>query len=543
MRLLLLFAALCFSIPASAQVSATIDRFIIQANGTVKLTLESDQKSVISPDLSPLYEDFQILGSKKMTISSNTGDGRQFSARWQVIMRPKRGGSLTIPALQIGSEKSPELIITVASRNNRNQRDEFGDENIPGSNADQSTLELLADSTELYVGSQLTLTLRLLFRDKLAQDIELPAPQIAGAVVKKFGDQIRRQSVRRGQAFNVVEQGYLVFPTQSGRLQIPEQVFSTIHNGVNLQVISQPLIIDVLPEAFQKNRGYWLPSAQVTVEDNLTNPFLMEVGQAVDRTITLTAVGVTAESLPALSSLRNELANLEVIDVSLFEEFTDQGIQSTRQETIRVTPYERGEVTLRPITIPWWNTSLDRSEEALLDARIIQVIPATVVEQPESNPITEEQEPLDNEDQPQLGQISDTSSSDQSIWGYVLLAVGAVIAIVIAIFGLIKFKEWKSMNASEEDFESDEEIAFQALSMACVQNNAELAQQALLLWAQHYWQGYSISSNSDISELAGSETFDILISDLEEHVEENSAYWRGDLLLDACTMLRGLQEA
>lgn len=535
MRKLLLLLAALFALPLHAQVSATIDRFTIQPGGTVKLTLETDQQFVNSPDLSPLYDDFRILGSKKMTISSKTGDGKQFSARWQVLIRPKHPGNLTIPALQVGNESSPELMVTVESRRQRQQGSDSQD-NFPGQSG-QSTFELVADGTELYVGSQMKLTLRLLLRDDLPRDTRLPTPQVIGATLKAFGNQEQRQSVRRGQALNVIEQRYLLFPHQPGRLSIPEQIFSFDQNGISQQVVSLPLAIDVLPQAFQKNRGYWIPATEVTLEDNLESPFAMEVGQAVDRVITMTAVGVTAESLPALSPLRNELAQVEVIDVALYEEFTDKGISSTRQETVRITPHERGEVTLKAISIPWWNTSQDRNNDAVLNTRIIQVSP-TSVEQPVSNPITE--------DEPeQLADVSNAqpeqAAKSASGWSSILMTI-----IGLALAGGAAFFGWRHYQAKMEENdvpqESDEQTAFQALSMACQQDNPILAQQALLLWAQNFWSTYPINDNDDICQLAGSETFDILITNLEENVDDDAGIWRGDLLLEAVEMIRSLNE-
>ena len=520
----LLLSLLITAVPAQATVNANLDRYSVIEGNTIRLTLESDQAGALSPDLSPLHKEFQILGSKKMSISSKSSGTRQFSARWQVLLRPKLAGNLKIPPLHIGNEQSTEMEVIVerAGRPTNKRFAEFA----------QATLELTSDSTALYQESQMTVTMRLTDHLALPPEHMLKAPLVENASVLPFGEATKRQSVRKGQVYNLMERRFLIFPHSSGQMTLPSQSLVLVGQDSSLrQIESAPLTIDVRPAAHQQNRGYWLPASRVTLESDLSTQYTMELGQSLEHTLTLTAEGIRASSLPALMPLKNELAQIEIVDVQLNEQLNSTGLISTRTETVRITPHERGEVTLPAISIPWWDTVQDRSQTVELPLTQITVNASSL---PETASMTD------------TGEQEKVDQSEQGLSGTVIGLLAALFTAVAAFAGWIYSKRRKGAAeaAKAEALSADQEAdAFETLTLACHQTDPFLAQQALVYWAQHFWADFPIQNCADISQMAGSETFDMLIADLEQHIYDDAEDWHGDLLLQAVSTLRSLSTA
>lgn len=513
----LLLSLLLASIPAQATVNAYLDRYTVTEGNSIRLTLESDQAGGLSPDLSPLHKEFQILGSKKMSITSNANDTRQTSARWQVLLRPKRPGSVKLPAIQVGAESSSEMEVMV-ERADRSRN--------YAANA-QATLELMASSSVLYQNSQMVLTLRLTDNLALPAANVLKPPVLANATVLPFGNASQRQSVRRGQVFNLMEQKYLVFPEAAGTLKVPAYTL-TLAGQTNTprQVSSEPLTVEVRPAAAQQNRGFWLPASQLSFTDSLQSTTTLTVGESVERTLTLTAHGIRADALPALMPLKNELATIDIIDIQRSERQDNQGLISTRAETVRITPHERGEITLPEITLPWWDTRQDRSQTITLASQQITALPAPT------------QQASDNSAAGNEGAAAEQTSTGQS-WLYLLGALLA--AVAAAAFWLTRKRRQQSQDDGLpiDNHAAQEANAFDTLAMACQQPDPFLGQQALVLWAQEFWSGLPVNNSADVAQLAGSEAFELLVEDLEQHMAGGSEEWQGDLLLQAVSALRG----
>lgn len=513
----LLFSLLLAAVPAQATVNAYLDRYTITEGNSIRLTLESDQARGLSPDLSPLHKEFQILGSKKMSITSKVDDGRQTTARWQVLLRPKRPGTLKLPAIQVGPESSAEMEVVV----------ERADRSRNYVTNSQATLELMADKTTVYKDGQLILTVRLTDNLALPPESTLKVPEISHATVVPFGSIAQRQTVRRGQVFNLMERRFLVFPQESGTLTIPAQtlILPDTTNDMR-QVISEALTVQVQPAARQQNRGFWLPASNVTLSDDMGGAVTLTVGESFERTLTLSARGIRADQLPALTPLRNELATIDVIDVQRAETLDNQGMLSTRTETVRITPHERGEITLAAIDIPWWDTQQERSQNVSLPSRQITAQPAvTAIDESAAQNST-----------------AQNASQETESSNLIYLIAGALLAAAGGAFWFIRRRKQAEASAVNQANPAEED-AFETLTMACHQPDPFLAQQALVLWAQEFWAGTGVQNLADVGQLAGSETFYLLIEDMQQHMDNDSHEWQGDLLLQAVTMLRSLDEA
>ncbi|HET9019616.1 MAG TPA: BatD family protein, partial [Acetobacteraceae bacterium] len=98
---------------ASAGVSASLDASRIASGDTVQLTLERDGRTSGQPDLAPLQQDFDILGTSSSTTYELVNGSASEKTEVVLTLAPKTSGQLTIPALSWDGESSQPLALQV----------------------------------------------------------------------------------------------------------------------------------------------------------------------------------------------------------------------------------------------------------------------------------------------------------------------------------------------------------------------------------------------------------------------------------------------
>ena len=538
MRKLLLLCSL-ISLPLQAAVNAQVNVQTLTLGDALQLTIEADQKVRQNPDLSALSTQFRIVGSKQMTISSYTGGEPRFTTRWRVILRPLKQGAISIPAIRVGDERSLPISLTVLA-NERSASPLL---------SRQLILETELDTNEIYLHSQSILTVKLFHKQPLPEDARLSHPITTDAVIKPLGEDRRFSTRVRGQNYQVLERRYGIYPQQTGLIRLEPITY----NDGKPRSLDQPLQknateIAVLPQAHQKRPGYWLPTTQVLFEDNLQPRNSTTMGQPIKRRLTLEAHGIIASELPALSPLKNELADIQLDNVILEEQMTDKGIISTRSEELTITPYERGEITLQEIRIPWWDVSQDREKEVALAARLINVSAASNADTPDNTEKVVLSDAIEATDTEEMAE-STPNSEEQStllIWILTALAVISSLGWLYSFHRIRKSKEKAPevtpLENSVEDIEHydlAEASSFGELTQACDQNHCAASQILLLEWAQHSWPDDEIYNNEDVARASGSQTLQLLLMDMEHHLSHDEEHlWKGDLLIEALDKIR-----
>lgn len=565
------------ALPVQAQVNVSLDRYSITPADTVQLTLEVDQRAAQRPDFSPLTRDFHFLGSKQMTVSSHSNGNNQYTTRWRVLLRPRHSGELQIPPLQINNEQSSPLLLSVA-----------GDKSPASAINRDSFVESYVDTSELYINSQLLYSQRLYHRAELPPMANFSEPQIEHASTIPLGETNRYSTQLKGETYQVIEKNYAIFPERSGQLTIAPATFNAGPGIAELH--SEAFSIDVLPQANQKKKGYWLPSSQVGITDDLQRPPVLTPATPITRRITISATGLPAAALPALMPLRNELATIEVTDISLSQEYSNEGVISSRTETILITPLERGEITLPEIRIPWWNIIKDRAEHSVINPIILRVEPGSklaagqtlVAEATPTAALTSKITAADGSnntaaDAPE--DISEQAVSTQSapVNSHFLTWLLTAIAVISALGWLYSYASLRKLKqqlrlygpqtaeeevqlseilpqhfSDEDEFNYDaaelltielaERDAFQAALSACEQNMALEARLLMLEWGRLFWPEIEINSSIDLSDICNSKTLDLLLIDMENHIDGTETDgWSGDLLAEALDKIREKQ--
>ncbi len=550
----LFFILMLITPAAHADVNTYLNKYSISIHDTVRLTIESSQQGQPQrPDLSILNQDFTLLGNKKITISSFQGNTRQATTRWQVLLRPNKTGQLQIPAFSINGKISAPMVLLVSGQTNTPTT--ASSPPAQGSRA-PIFIETTVDHTEAYEGSQLIYTVKLFHKEPLGKNATLSDPFINQALILPADDVKRSETLVKGQPYFLEERRYLIFPDEPGTHLIEPPLFSgTSLNDQYFESQGSEIEIAILPKANTNSQGYWLPLETLQLEESLDKSISLEPGSSLIRTVTLTAHGLPAARLPSLSVLKNELADLELLETELDESFDDQGLVSKRTETIKITVKERGEVTLPPIDIHWWDTYEDRSKIASLPPVILQVSPSSRPLKPllpvsdnlpKTTSLLVEDETLP---------IATPAVAKAPITHIPLIVFLACVSIISSLGWLysyhhlrkLKLNTLKKREASVERQQEKkkhtlslaEKNTFQALAMACQQNNVDISRLRLIEWAQHFWPEHFIENAEDISKLARNQTLDFLIIDLEQHLHSHEkSLWQGDLLLQAIETIR-----
>lgn len=578
--------ALLFTIvsaPVHAEVNAYLNRYTITQGDTVRLTIEATQQGQAQrPDLSALTADFSLLGSKKMTISSLQNGSRRATTRWQVLMRPRRSGDLTVPAIQINGERSFPMTLSVlrtvagtststaptypsySPNYSPSTATNTQGSQAPGelaSPADASAIRITTsiDHTEAYEGSQLLYTATLRHSAPLDEQAVFSDPFLNQALILPMGEEEVSEVNVRGIPITERKQTYVVFPNEPGSFIIEPPLFAgTLDGGQYVEVLGDAIELAIIPRANDNSAGYWLPASKVTINDSYDRPDHLEPGVSITRTIILTAEGLPASRLPSLMRLTNELANIELVSTDLSESFNEQGLVGQRTETIQITFRERGEVTLPPIDIHWWDTEVDRAQVASLPPVVLRVDGSTQTHQ-----LPTAIQGTDNSKGSTINVIDESENASSTGTPRSVIALITLLATISITSSLgwlytgnrlrklrqVQAKDREELSEKqkikrEKQLLADEQIAFSALHKACSLNKPELAQARLLEWAALFWPDSHLYNGRDVSTAARNKTLEFLIIDLEQHVYNNAGDpWQGDLLIQSLEGIRERQQA
>lgn len=525
-RLLMLFLLTSLSNSVLADVKVTVDKERLYLGQKLILTLETNQADPPRPNFLVLQENFNVVGTRKVTISSHTTGAVSKKTRWVLQIKPRQSGSVQVPEIQIGDQPSQPIAITVLPANSNPELAEETGRTL--------FLETSLDKDELLVNAETVLRAKLFHLAPLPLDANLTAPESPDILIKPLEEQKQYTALVRGQNYNVTETSYALFPLQEGVIDIAPLFFTaTLPSNTLIELESEPLALAVRAPAFTNNRNIWLPAKSIYLEDNLALQNEVRQQESLRRVIKLEAEGLPASALPSIARLTNPAASIQLLNVVLEERMTEQGIISQRIEELNITPNNEAQIVLSPIDLPWWNIQAERGQTATLAARTINVLPEAVI----------------TLKQPEIKQTS--PQSNLLIWILTAITIAATLGFIYTFHHLRKVKQRNEADVEEFDIpfeppivteELNESRAFEAFALACEQNNPRTAQQQLINWAQNLWPEEEIKTLETVCECMDNQTINFLVMDLQQYLYElQDDFWRGDLLLDAITKVRAKQ--
>ena len=477
LRFPLLLALLCalLSFRASAaELSASVDRAQLSEGESVELTLESNDVTLFGkPDLAPLADLFDVLGSRQINRLSTFNGQSRATTNWIITLQPKRTGYVVIPPLQLGDASSQPITLHVLAASDNNGQTRLA----------PVFIEANLDHDSVYVQAQAILTLRIYHSVSLYDDSNLTPLQMANANVEQLGEPRTYEKLINGVRHGVIELRYAIFPQQSGELQIPALTFSATvvartandaftpfgRPGKLTRVTSAqiPLLVKAKPASYPAD-AVWLPARAMHLSDNWSSPpEQSKVGDSLTRNLTLHAEGLSSAQLPPLPSPPIAGVRSYPDQPQLANQVNEQGVSGSREERIALVPSHSGALQLPPIELLWWNTQTDQLERLSLPARTLQVADNPLLQgEPGNEPPTLAL----NADSPRL-------------WPW-QLACGLLSLSTLLGFGLWWRARRQPAIAPTSQTGPSPRTLLDDLKRACLSNEPQITRQALDAWAR-----------------------------------------------------------
>lgn len=470
--------------------TAHVSKATIEQGHTIQLELTWDGEKLAhtEPDLISLKSDFYIYGIAKGSQISIVNGISSAKKQWSITLLPKASGLLAIPAITIGEQKTQPINILVNK-----------------ANVQQSNPSLFIEANwfpkKPYVQSQVLYTVKIFYDVNLVNG-QLTNPILKDTLINRLQEDKPSQAMRHGKLYNVIERRYALSPKTSGNLAIQPPMFigeaaispspSLLNNTETVQVVAPNATLHVNPQPVNYTGQYWLPSRQLTLkEDWSSNPPTFEVGEAITRTITVRADGLSAEQLPNLPLTQPDSIKAYPDKPVLENIVTANSLTGIHQQKIAYIPTETGKMTLPEITLTWFDITHQKTQLAKLPARVISVVASkasspSLTTKPEMQTIANIKEATAN------------IAPNALLW---IIATGifAILWLITLLVWRITYKKKKTC-ATTQQAKQDASLAMlrKKLKQACQQHEYKSIVNLLLLFAQFQYQDKSIINLSQL---------------------------------------------
>lgn len=481
----------------AVEIKTSIDRNPVSINESFQITFTANESPDDDPDFGPLTNELEILNqSHNSQISWINGQSSK-TIQWTLDVMAKQAGSLLIPSISFGDDKSLPITVLVTKKitptNSNKNEDIF--------------LAVEATPERPYVQSQILYTLRLYRRVQITQ-ASLSEPTMEDAIVEKLGEDKNYNTEINGIAYVVTERKYAIFPQKSGiatiePLVLQAKVVTSARSRFNgffnnpatrtKHMTSEPIIMDVLAVPDDYSNKLWIPSEQLYVEEKWSGDTLnMKVGEPLTRTLTILSKGSTVAQLPELLD-EKETANLKTYpdQPSLKEQKKEDGLIAFREEKIAYIPSKPGSYTIPAIEIPWFNTKTQEMEIASIPERTVTAI-STAIET--TDPINQTPVSANNE-KPEV--VIQKVENKVWMWVSLALALGWLITVILIFIRRVKPAQ-KEITVNPDEINLKESV--KRLKKACAENNELAAKDALLAWGKIKFNSNNLSTTASNCE-------------------------------------------
>lgn len=536
---LLLAFALMLLLPGiiQADVSVKLSRHTIHAGDTVILQITtSGNDKTTRPDLEPLRQHFEIIGTSSSTQIQIINGQRTDKQIWNIELSPLTKGSLKIPSLTIGNNRTDALPLEVKDQVTAND-----------AQAGQDILVRteVSPKQSTYVQQQVLYTIRLYFKVPLIEG-SFTDPKIDNAVVERLGEDSQYKTTLDGHQYQVIERRYAVFPERSGPLVFKPIIFSgksvaasdpysssghmnsmieqmLKQRGFNdsffgnspfgdpgkrVRVRSKEVTLNIKPRPDSYSGQHWLPTEKLTLKDDWENTLpIIHAGEPVTRTITLEAKGLEASQLPELKKPQSDTLHIYSEQAKLTNRTDGNWIFGRNEQRLTYVASKTGHIHIPAIQVTWWDPVKHTQREAILPARDLTVLPGKNTQAPYTgNQVNNNASVVNKISQaPQDTTKKSPANSGEQLTDdyrqYWMPLAGLLILIMSATYLLWRRRTpsgpASTRHAREPMPEFDraganntlanqQQIAA-SLRTACEQSNPQLAAQALLEWARCTW--------------------------------------------------------
>jgi hypothetical protein len=557
--------------PAYAGLRAWMDNTQVAPGETVQLSLAHDGQTNTRPDLGPLKQDFDILGTSSSRRIQIINGSMSSITEFEVSLSPKHSGKLTVPSLTWDSDRTNALTLNVTGSATGAKGDTA--QNASGGRV---LLETEVDNKSPYVQAAVNVTVRVYAAVPLSQ-ADLDFSDTDTALVRQIGSDSVSTSEKNGQSYQVVTRHFLLFPQHSGQLSIPGPTLSgNIPGSVRrldpsglfsnffgsspfggmmgaskpIRLHGDPIVLDVRPRPAGAGASYWLPARDVSLLSDW-HPTQLEgnAGDPITVDLHLRADGLTAAQLPDLSTLLALPPGLKAYPDQPKLKDLAQGndIVGSREQSIALIADQPGRFTIPELRLSWWDTQTNQTREAILPARTLVVQPAPGSSAPTPAPTQTTAGvpvPANRQSTPTLptGNATETprpasvSTGSRNIpWAWISLGLGLLWLVTLVAWLWTKKRSSRTTTSpgnAGRTADVHESSARNAFYAACHANNAVAAHNSLLLWANAAWTGPRIPGLNALGKLIGDPATTALLRALDRACYAGGS-WNGAALAKA----------
>ncbi|HEX7348487.1 MAG TPA: BatD family protein [Rhodanobacteraceae bacterium] len=386
----LLVLLLLAPLAQAAGVHAFLDRSHVSLGDTVTLNIQSTT-ALGTPDLAPLAQDFEVLGSSDSSSVAIVNGKTTRTVQIGIALKPLRAGTLTIPALHVGSAVTQPLTLQVGAAPTGGS----------GKVGDPAFMQASVASSAPYVGQQTVYTVRLFYLPGVSGS--LADPTANGARLVKLNADRDYLADRNGYTYKVIERSWALIPNRAGVITVngPEFQGQQMGNGNLDALLNNPGALLNHPNALLNGQlpGFgttvaasapavtldaraapagagqpWLPARNVQLKlTGLPANGALTAGAPLTLTLSISASGAPADALPEPQLPPLAGARVYPDQTQDATDASGEWLQGKRTRSFAIVPDRNGALTIPAITLKWWNVVADHAEQATLPAHTLQV--------------------------------------------------------------------------------------------------------------------------------------------------------------------------
>jgi hypothetical protein len=512
-RTILFVLLLAWQIMVYAAISIDVTPSSVQLGEMFRLVLTIDNpKETGVPDLTPLKENFNIVGTER-SMSYSMVNGQMHSiSQWVILLTAKKTGLVSIPSIRVGLQQSAVKNIDVHNGQGVSSSDD--PDEIP---QEEILLKTELSKNDVFVNQQVIYTVKLMNRQRLV-NAEYSPPSVEDALLIPLGDARTYQTSIDGQPYAVEEQRYAIFPQKSGQLTIKPPSFSALlFDAVPRQVNvdGKPVTISVKPIPANQQGKHWLPAKQVSITETFEQlNTTLDQGSTLVRTVTLQASGLPAQLLPTLNFAEPSQFNAYPEKPELKNTAGLKELIGRVEVKVTYLFNKSGRITIPEMHVPWFNVETQKEEVVSLPAHLIEVKP-TVTSTP-GNTYDTTMEKTGNE--------KPAVAYNSHAW-----IEGAAIGFGFAWLAMLVIWLLKKWPVTKKDKKID---VLKQLKKACAENNPNKTQDALLQWAASQWRDIEMLNLYQLSKVVQDTAFKKQLHVLSQvlYSQDNGKQWQGQAL-------------
>ena len=370
---ILLAVLLLWPVSLLAATRAWLEQPQVTLGQAVTLNVETDAVSA-TPDLTPLMRDFEVEGQSDSRSVRMVNGRMSASTTFSLTLRPRRAGTLAIPALQVGNERTAPLTL------------EVGATATAGAASNGLVfVETEVDDPNPYVQQSVGVTVRLYYATPLVSgQLDLDPPD--GALLQRVGEIVQSSREIDGRRYSTAERRFLLVPERSGALIVPGARFEGRGaggwmddllggNSRQVNITGAPRTLQVRPQPVGAPQP-WLPVRDLRMRYTAV-PQQLRTGEAGTLTIETTVVGATQAQLPELPTPSIPGAQVFAEPPQFDERFVGGTPQVTLTRRYSVVPSQAGRLVVPGTAMAWWDVRAGAARRATLPDLTLPVVVGT----------------------------------------------------------------------------------------------------------------------------------------------------------------------